>query len=114
MPAGLDALDARPLDIAVLAFEGVGVGHDEVDQLVDVVAKGRQRERLPFADPLALAELEARGLLGLEIRVAAEAVEIGRIRRAERGAGRGDSERVVPPNAKPYSAFQVAWPPKVS
>ena len=71
------------VDVAVLAVEGVGIGHDEFDQLVDVVAERRQRERLLLADRLAPAELEALRLLRLEIRVAAEAVEIGRIRRAE-------------------------------
>ncbi len=42
LPGCLEAVDTRPGDIPILALEGVGVDHDEVDQLVDVIAKRRE------------------------------------------------------------------------
>ena len=92
VPGRLHALDSRPRDIAVLAVEGDGVGHHELDQLVDVVAERRQRERLPVADRLSPAHLDALRLLRVEVRVAAEAVQVGRVRRAKRRARRESDE----------------------
>jgi hypothetical protein len=86
VPRGLEALDAGLVDVPVLALEGVRVDDEVVDQVVDVGAESGQRVGLAFADRLAPRNLAAHGLLGIQVRVAAEAVQVGGVRRAEPGS----------------------------
>ena len=48
---------------------------------------------VPLADALAHADLEVAGPLGLEPGIAAEAVAVGRVRRAEAAAGEAVDRR---------------------
>ncbi len=91
-PGGLHALDARARDVAVLAVEGGEIGDDVLDQVVDVIAKCRQGQLVALADAVAQRDLDALRRLRLEIRVAAEAVAVGGVRRTKRRAG-GEGNR---------------------
>ena len=94
IPGGFDPVDTRLLDIAVLALEGHRVEHDELDQLVDLVAKGRQRERLAVADLLPVTDLVAPRFLGIQIRICR------RIRRDRSRRARGRPCRPTPSRAR--------------
>src|SRR5688572_22821561 len=93
LPGCFDPLDACLGDVAVFALERVRVDHEELDQLVDIVAKRRQAERLALAERLAPGQLPALRLFRLEVGIPAESVQVRRIGRPEAGAGRDGDTR---------------------
>src|SRR3569623_638838 len=88
------AADTRPVD--VLHHAGLrsekAVGSAELDEILDVIVEGTERQRLPRAQRMLYAEFDVARGLGLERRIATEAETIGGVGRAKRRAHRrGDA-----------------------
>src|SRR3569623_7764 len=88
------AADTRPVDVlhhaGLRAEKTVGIA--ELDEIVDVIVEGAERQRLPRAQRMLYAEFDVARGLGLELRIAAEAEPLGGVGRAElRAYRRGDA-----------------------
>src|SRR5215510_12689275 len=109
----LEALDAYPVDVLVLAIKSNRIGDDEFDQVVYVVAEGAQGDELTGAELLMQSDFVLGEFSGSRsglppnpkrsvlsgARKAVPAEKISRVRVA---------------TSSPYSAFQVVSPPNVS